>query len=93
MSGSDLGGPALVHRVADVIVECDHHAGVTSQSANDLGVDQAVMLELAGQLAVFVGQGGEWYVRHNDVTAGSVVGVGIDAPGGAALGRSARTDQ
>ena len=42
-------GPALVHRVPDVVVDPDGDGGVAGDLLDRLGADQAVALELAGQ--------------------------------------------
>ena len=44
-------GPALVHGVPDVVVDTDGDGGVAGDLADGLGVDQAVALEVPGQLA------------------------------------------
>ena len=42
-------GPALVHGVSDLVVEGHDDGGVTGDPLHGLAIDQAVLLELAGQ--------------------------------------------
>ena len=80
--GRISSGPPLVHRVARLVVEGDDHRGVTRQAPGHLGVDKALVLELAGQLAVLC-EGRQRHVGHDDVGArrrGLLVALGR-APG------------
>ena len=43
-------GPALVHGVAGVVVDGDGDGGVTGDLLHGLPIDQAVLLELSGEL-------------------------------------------
>ena len=43
-------GPALVHRVAHVVVDTDRDRGVACDSSDGLAADEPVSLQLAGQL-------------------------------------------
>ena len=47
--GREPSGPALVHGVPDVVVERHDNGGVTGDPLHGLAVDQAVVLELAGE--------------------------------------------
>ena len=49
--GREPFGPALVHGVPDVVVEGDDDGGVTGDPPHRLDIDQAVLLELAGEAA------------------------------------------
>ena len=53
--GREAPGPALVHGVPDVVVDRHHHGGVTGDALDRLDVDQAMVLELARQLALVAG--------------------------------------
>ncbi len=50
VGGREALGPALVHGVAQLVVEGDDHAGVTDQAPGHLGADQPAALEFAGEL-------------------------------------------
>ena len=65
-------GPAFVHGVANIVVDCDGYGGVTSDPLDRLAIDQAVSFELTGQLAGFVclrDQGVERDVDDDEVRA------------------------
>ena len=53
--GRESPGPALVHGVADVIVDGDGDGGVARHPLHGLAIDQAVPLELPGELGGFDG--------------------------------------
>src|SRR5258708_33047134 len=63
-------GPALVHGVTDVVVDPDGDGGLTGDLSDDLCADQAVALELTGQvarLAFVVEEGSERDVDDDEV--------------------------
>ena len=53
--GRESPGPALVHGVAGVVVDGDGDGGVTGHPLHGLAVDQAVPLELPGELRALDG--------------------------------------
>ena len=63
-------GPALVHGVPDVVVDPDGDGGVTGDPLHGLALDQAVALELAGELASLlarlVDEGSERHVGDHE---------------------------
>ena len=65
-------GPALVHRVAHVVIDAQGDGGVTGDAADGFAADQTVALEFAGQVARlprFAHEGGQRHMRHHEVRA------------------------
>src|SRR5271155_5713078 len=77
--GRETPGPAFVHGVSDVVVDRDGNGGVTGDPAHRFGVDEADVMELAGEcstLARPIDQGVEWDVGDNEERVGwGVAGV------------------
>ena len=78
-------GPALVHGVADVVVDRDGEGGVTGDLAHDIGADEAVTLELAGEGALLARgsstRAAERHVDDDDVGAPTRGGGGTGCVG------------
>ena len=76
-SGREAPGPALVHGVAQRIVDGHHHGGVTGDALDRFDVDQAVVLELGRQLALVPGlidQVLQGHVGHHEERVGGACG-------------------
>ena len=69
--GREAPGPALVHGVADVVVDGDGDGGVTGDALHGLAVDQAVPFELPGERGALAGRrrpeasSGTWTTTKN----------------------------
>jgi hypothetical protein len=50
-TGGEAPGPSLVHGVTHIVVDGHGDGGVTGDALHRLDVDQAVVLELGGQVA------------------------------------------
>ena len=75
--GWQAAGPALVHGVADVVVDPDGDGGVTGDPPHHLAIDQSVMLELPGELrgsVRIVDQSGQGGMDDHEVRAGRRAG-------------------
>ena len=67
--GGCSSGPALVHGVTHVVVDGDGDGGVTRDLADGRSADQAGSLELAGQIALIVEEGGHGGMDDDEIRA------------------------